>query len=327
MANQPLAAAHPDWNVDVDEARREPDRARARLAEVDAPDSRRRRRRRRRSTRRSTPSPIRKARRCCAWSRTTSAPRRSGRASTPTCRRTPTATRRRRTSRRRSPRASGKPVERILPTFVNQPGVPLLDVSLACSQRPDRRRRSSSSVRHRRARTADAGRWQIPICVKGAGPRPPSCEVLTERDADADPRRAPARRGSSPTPARTATTGRPIRRTCCARWRRACETALTAPERLSLLDDEWALVRAGRHSAGDFLTLAAGFGREHASGVLERSRAAPRGSIARRPDDGGDAARSSRRSSRSLLRPLFDEVGFDRRRRRQRRPPIAARDR
>src|SRR5436305_3939132 len=28
---------------------------------------------------------------------------------------------------------SGKPVERILPTFVNQPGVPLLDVSLACA--------------------------------------------------------------------------------------------------------------------------------------------------------------------------------------------------
>ena len=26
---------------------------------------------------------------------------------------------------------SGKPVERILPTFVNQPGVPLIDVSLA----------------------------------------------------------------------------------------------------------------------------------------------------------------------------------------------------
>jgi aminopeptidase N len=29
--------------------------------------------------------------------------------------------------------SSGKPVERILPTFVNQPGVPLLDVSIACA--------------------------------------------------------------------------------------------------------------------------------------------------------------------------------------------------
>ena len=48
--------------------------------QVDAADSRRRRRRRRRSTRRSTPSPTRRARRCCAWSRATSAPRRSGKA-------------------------------------------------------------------------------------------------------------------------------------------------------------------------------------------------------------------------------------------------------
>ena len=31
---------------------------------------------------------------------------------------------------------SGKPVERILPTFVNQPGVPLIDVSMV-RQRPD----------------------------------------------------------------------------------------------------------------------------------------------------------------------------------------------
>jgi hypothetical protein len=47
------------------------------------------------------------------------------------------------------------------------------------------------------------------------------------------------------------------------------ETDLTAPERLSLLDDQWALTRAGRHSVGDYLTLAAGHGREHNSGVLE----------------------------------------------------------
>jgi aminopeptidase N len=45
-------------------------------------------------------------------------------------------------------------------------------------------------------------------------------------------------------------------------------TALTAPERLSLLEDQWALVRGGRQSTADFLTLAAGFQREDTSGVL-----------------------------------------------------------
>ena len=47
------------------------------------------------------------------------------------------------------------------------------------------------------------------------------------------------------------------------------ETDLTAPERLSLLDDEWALVRAGRHGAGEYLTLVSGYAKEHTSGVME----------------------------------------------------------
>src|SRR5206468_11257817 len=46
-------------------------------------------------------------------------------------------------------------------------------------------------------------------------------------------------------------------------------TELTPPERLSLIGDEWALVRASRHAAADFLTLAAGYGHEQTSGVLE----------------------------------------------------------
>jgi aminopeptidase N len=45
-------------------------------------------------------------------------------------------------------------------------------------------------------------------------------------------------------------------------------TPLTAPERLTLVEDEWALVRDGRHTAGDYLTIASGFGREPISGVL-----------------------------------------------------------
>jgi aminopeptidase N/puromycin-sensitive aminopeptidase len=86
------------------------------------------------------------------------------------------------------------------------------------------------------------------------------------------------------------------------------ETDLTAPERLVLLDDEWSLVRAGRHTAGDYLTLVAGYGREHASGVLQE--------VARRlavvgEDLVTDAARPQFHVfTRSLLRPLLDEVGF-----------------
>ena len=42
--------------------------------------------------------------------------------------------------------ASGKPIDKILPTFVNQPGAPLVDVSLACARQPHR----SSTVAQQR---------------------------------------------------------------------------------------------------------------------------------------------------------------------------------
>src|SRR5580765_5693683 len=85
-------------------------------------------------------------------------------------------------------------------------------------------------------------------------------------------------------------------------------TDLSAPERLVLLDDEWALVRAGRHTAADYLTLAGGYGREHMSGVLAE--------VARRfaaidEDLTTDATRPGFEAFvRTLLRPLFDEIGF-----------------
>ena len=85
-------------------------------------------------------------------------------------------------------------------------------------------------------------------------------------------------------------------------------TDLTAPERLSLIDDEWALVRAGRHTAGDYLTLAAGYGREQASGVLAevtRRLRAINEDLTTLETEGRFAA-----FVRSLLRPLLDDIGF-----------------
>ncbi len=117
-------------------------------------------------------------------------------------------------------------------------------------------------------RKAEAGRWQIPICVKGAGQASPTCEVLTE-----ETRTLTLPGACAPWVFANAGAHGYYRTAYPPEMLRALaprvETDLTAPERLSLLDDEWALVRAGRHTAGDYLTLAAGYGREHTSGVLE----------------------------------------------------------
>jgi aminopeptidase N len=85
-------------------------------------------------------------------------------------------------------------------------------------------------------------------------------------------------------------------------------TDLTAAERLSLLDDEWAMMRTGRHRVSDYLTLATGLGREHTSGVLEEV-AYRLGFVRDYLTDGATRTRFEA-FTRTLLRPLFDEVGF-----------------
>ena len=202
--------------------------------------------------------------------------------------------------------SSGKPIERILPTFVNQPGVPLLDVSIACANG-----QTAVTLTQQRfvvdGSQGDGGRWQIPVCLKTPGGSAATCDLLTEPSQT-------VRVAGACAPWVFANAGAYgyYRTAYPADMLKAMaprvETDLTAPERLSLLDDEWALVRAGRHAAGDYLTLAAGFGREHTSGVLEE--------VARRlgviANDLTTPETESRFKAfaRSLLRPLFDEVGF-----------------
>jgi aminopeptidase N len=202
--------------------------------------------------------------------------------------------------------SSGKPVERILPSFVNQPGVPLLDVTLACANG-----RTAVTLRQERffadGGRDEAGRWQIPVCIKAPGESTPTCDVLSE-------------------PSHTFTLPG-----ACAPWVFAnagahgyyrtaypsdlvraiaprVETELTPAERLSLVDDEWALVRAGRHGVADYLTLAAGHGREHTSGVLDEIARAL--GFVREYLTAGATSGRFEAFVRGLLRPLFDELGF-----------------
>ncbi|PYR48324.1 MAG: peptidase [Acidobacteria bacterium] len=201
---------------------------------------------------------------------------------------------------------SGKPIERILPTFVNQPGAPLLDVSIACANG-----RTAVTLEQQRFLVDEAqgesGRWQIPVCLKVPGRPSATCEVVTDesRTVSLDGACVPwvfanaGARGYY----RTAYSSGLLRALAPH-----VETDLTASERLSLLDDEWALVRAGRHSIADYLTLVSENGREHTSGVLEE--------IAHRLGFVHDYLTTDatvgrfEMFTRRLLRPLFDEVAF-----------------
>jgi aminopeptidase N len=201
---------------------------------------------------------------------------------------------------------SGKPVERILPTFVNQPGVPLVDVSLACANG-----QTTVTLKQQRffvdAAQTGSGRWQLPVCLKAPGRPAPPCEVLTEETHTINLAGACA-----PWVFANAGADGYYRTAYPSDMLRAMAprvgTDLTAAERLSLLDDEWALMRTGRHRVSDYLTLATGLGREHTSGVLEE--VANRLSFVRDYLTSGGTRTRFEAFTRSLLRPLFDEVGF-----------------
>jgi len=184
--------------------------------------------------------------------------------------------------------------------------VPLLDVSIACANN-----QTAVTLKQQRffvdALHTEGGRWQIPVCVKAAGQASPTCDVITE-----DTRTVTLPGACAPWVFANAGAHGYYRTAYPPEMLRAIAprvaTDLTAPERLVLLDDEWALVRAGRHTAGDYLTLAAGFGREHASGVMaevaHRLGAIDEDLTTREMQPRFEAF------TRSLLRPLLDEIGF-----------------
>ena len=212
--------------------------------------------------------------------------------------------------------ASGKPVDRVMSTFVLQPGVPQVSVTASCANG-----RTSVTLAERRfsldaAEAAGSGggaapdseRWQIPVCLKAADAGQPVCVLVTQPTET-----VPVREGCSAWVFANAD-GRGYYRTLypddmLKALARDVETALSAPERLSLISDEWALVRAGRHSVANYLDLVAGFGREPMPQVLGAvtEKLAFIDQYLTTPSN----RQTFRAFVRSLLQPAFQDVGFD----------------
>ena len=209
--------------------------------------------------------------------------------------------------------ASGKPVNRIMPTFVNQPGAPLLDVSLRCAESGEMMRGTITKQRFLLAALPGGGvpgaTWQVPVCTKTAGADAVGHCLVIDRTPQVIAQLAPG----CPPWVFINTGARGYYRTAYPpEMLRALApriaTDLTAPERLSLVSDEWALVRTGRHGVGDYLTLASGFSAETSGGVL--------GDVTGRLEfihaylTTGETRGRFEAFVRSALRPILDRVGF-----------------
>ncbi len=153
---------------------------------------------------------------------------------------------------------SKKPADKIMESFVMQPGVPFVDASVAQANGKTEVTLSQKRYYYDPSLFAKGTNetWTIPVCLEGlsmgAKAGPAQCELLTSKQQtftlpSTSSNVFPDARGAGYY--RYAFDAGAIRGT-------SLETELKPEERISLIANEWALVRAGSHTVPQFLSLA-----------------------------------------------------------------------
>jgi aminopeptidase N len=169
------------------------------------------------------------------------------------------------------------PVDKIMSSFVTQPGVPLLTLSeRQASGVPVAQSRfflSSTAAAGLKATTGKDRKdqkdqhWMVPVCLKTSGK--PICRVLTPEDSsiplsmDVGLPMLYANAGGKGY-YRTSYTPKQYSEIVAK-----AETALTPPERIGLLGDRWALVRSGQGTVGEYLDLVLALKQDPNAAVLD----------------------------------------------------------
>jgi aminopeptidase N/puromycin-sensitive aminopeptidase len=170
-------------------------------------------------------------------------------------------------------KVSKEPVDKIMPTFVKQPGAPIISVQTQCSSGSTTVTLSQRRYFSDRA-MFEAGShelWQAPVCVKEGGDGESGheqCVLLTKKEESVT---LPgcgswvmANAGAHGY-YRSGYSSDAIRA-----MGRSLEHELTPSERIVLLGDSWASVRVGEQQIGDYLALAEGARSDGTRAVLSQ---------------------------------------------------------
>ena len=208
-------------------------------------------------------------------------------------------------------KTSKKPVDKIMPTWVKQAGVPILNVKAQCSG-------DSTSVTVTQQRyyvdrakfeASNDQLWQIPLCMKGSatGKGAAKCELMSKREETFS---LPG--CSNWVVANAGATGY-YRTGYPAEAVRAlaadAETKLTPAERIAVENDIWASMRVGREPVGDYLAFAQGLQSDRNRAVIEELLGGINyiGRYLVSDNDRG----SYREWLRQYLTPAMKEVGYE----------------
>ena len=167
-------------------------------------------------------------------------------------------------------KTSHKPVDKIMPTWVKQPGAPIINVKAQCTGNTTGVTLTQQRYYIDRSKfeAANDQLWQVPLCMKGsASGNSAKCELMTKKEetftlpgcstwvlANAGAT-GYYRTGYSADAVRALATD--------------AESKLTPAERISLQGDIWASVRVGREPVGDYLAFAQGLQSDRSRAVLE----------------------------------------------------------
>ena len=195
-------------------------------------------------------------------------------------------------------RVTGRPIDRIMEGYVEQPGAPVVAIQNRCSSA-----QNETTLEQERfiavpgATVQSDQRWTIPVCLRTINGAP-RCEVL---DQQKETFRAP---GCGTVIANADARGYYFTEytpDAVSMLSRATAT-LRPVERIALLGDEWWMVRAGRHDIGVYLDLAAAHAGDDTAAVIDM--------IASRLADTGDdiVPASLRQGYQEWLRRRFGPV-------------------
>jgi aminopeptidase N len=168
--------------------------------------------------------------------------------------------------------ASGKPVDKIMPTWIEQAGLPLVTVKTRCLGKTETVTLEQERYFYDRAKLNDASPqlWKIPLCIKSQAAGAPgniTCELMAKRQEDFSLSEC------SPWVYANANAKGFFRSSYSPEAVEAiskiAESSLTPAERLLLLSDVWASVAVNREPIGDYLVLAEGLRKDSNSAVLD----------------------------------------------------------
>lgn len=149
---------------------------------------------------------------------------------------------------------SGKPVDTIMPTFVLQPGVPLLSLRGSCHNG-----HIPLDVEQQRfllsPQSNDMGQlWHVPMCIKTEHGKGQDCSLVSANKQQVDIHACPnwyfANRDAKGYYRVFYDDAQNL-----ARLSSVAEKELNAPERIALVEDAWAMARAGKYPIGTFMQM------------------------------------------------------------------------